>query len=207
MLLRRHRGEAEFRERFGDAYDGFQLTNCNRNGRSFVCINLCLVDLSADAFSLPLLGPPLLMSQPPPPAYLTLRQRSFLVTLLEIGDTRSAVADISFYFLHWNFAHITRLYGRLAHVNIHDMSCNGFVARWVMIILTMKIMSNLDRTVVWKSMLSPGDFISSYRPKIDVREFNMVVIPAFAIEIVCCSIALLGLHPSFYRTRLCTPHH
>ena len=61
---------------------------------------------------------------------------------------------------------------------------------------TMKIMSKRDRMVVWKSMFSPGVLRSSYRPKIgfaaastEVRAFRIVVMPALAIEMVCCSIA------------------
>lgn len=47
-----------------------------------------------------------------------------------------------------------------------------------------------------ESLTSPGLFMSSYRPKTGfaaartlVLEFRMVVIPALAMEIVCCSIA------------------
>ena len=50
--------------------------------------------------------------------------------------------------------------------------------------------------VVWKSIFSPGVLRSSYRPKMgfaaastDVLAFKMVVMPALAIEMVCCSIA------------------
>jgi len=60
----------------------------------------------------------------------------------------------------------------------------------------MKIVSNLERIVLWKSIYSEACFKSSYLPnkgfaaaKTDVLELRMVVIPAFAIEIVCCSIA------------------
>ena len=57
-------------------------------------------------------------------------------------------------------------------------------------------MSKRERMVVWKSMFSPGDFMSSYRPKTGlaaartlVRLLRTVVMPALAIEMVCCSIA------------------
>ena len=59
-----------------------------------------------------------------------------------------------------------------------------------------KIRSNRDRIVVWKSMFSAAERRSSKLPKTGLaaarteqREFNMVVIPALAMEIVCCSIA------------------
>ena len=48
----------------------------------------------------------------------------------------------------------------------------------------------------WKRQTSPGLLPSSYRPHIGfaaartlVRELRIVVIPALAIDIVCCSIA------------------
>mmetsp|Transcript_19716 Transcript_19716/g.45707 ORF Transcript_19716/g.45707 Transcript_19716/m.45707 type:complete len:229 (-) Transcript_19716:926-1612(-) len=60
----------------------------------------------------------------------------------------------------------------------------------------MKIMSNRDKIVVWKSMLSTALFMSSYLPNVglaaastEVRVLRTVVMPALAIEIVCCSIA------------------
>jgi hypothetical protein len=60
----------------------------------------------------------------------------------------------------------------------------------------MKIQSNRDRIVVYNSIYSYTDLDSSYRPKMGLaaarmehREFNLVVMPAFAIEIVYYSIA------------------
>ena len=57
-------------------------------------------------------------------------------------------------------------------------------------------MSNRERIVGSKSMLSAADRLSSYLPNTGLaaastaaREFKMVVIPAFATEIVCCSMA------------------
>ena len=48
----------------------------------------------------------------------------------------------------------------------------------------------------WKSIYSAACFKSSYRPynglaaaKTDVLEFRIVVIPAFAMEMVCYSMA------------------
>lgn len=65
-----------------------------------------------------------------------------------------------------------------------------------LISLTMKMLSNLDRIELWNSIYSAACFRSSYLPKTglaaantDVLEFRIVVIPAFAIEIVYCSIA------------------
>lgn len=56
--------------------------------------------------------------------------------------------------------------------------------------------SNLDKIVVWSSIcyvisltLETLPWIGFAAAKIEVREFNLVVIPAFATEIVCCSIA------------------
>uniref|UniRef100_V9IAW1 Uncharacterized protein n=1 Tax=Apis cerana TaxID=7461 RepID=V9IAW1_APICE len=61
--------------------------------------------------------------------------------------------------------------------------------------LTMNIISKRDKIVGIKSIFS-SPFISSQRPNIEFaaakteqRVFNVVVIPAFAIDIVCCSIA------------------
>uniref|UniRef100_A0AAG5CRG8 Uncharacterized protein n=1 Tax=Anopheles atroparvus TaxID=41427 RepID=A0AAG5CRG8_ANOAO len=74
----------------------------------------------------------------------------------------------------------------LARVMSRFWSCSSF---------TMKIMSKRDRIVGIKSMFS-SPFVSSHRPKMELaaasteqREFSVVVMPAFAIEIVCCSIA------------------
>jgi hypothetical protein len=60
----------------------------------------------------------------------------------------------------------------------------------------MNIESNLDKIELWKSIYSAACFKSSYLPKrgfaaarTDDLEFKIVVIPALAIEIVCCSIA------------------
>mmetsp|Transcript_29811 Transcript_29811/g.78209 ORF Transcript_29811/g.78209 Transcript_29811/m.78209 type:complete len:247 (-) Transcript_29811:1274-2014(-) len=61
---------------------------------------------------------------------------------------------------------------------------------------TMKMRSNRDRMVDWNSMFSSASLVSSHRPKAElaaamteVRELSVVVIPALAIEMVCCSIA------------------
>ena len=61
---------------------------------------------------------------------------------------------------------------------------------------TMKIRSNRERMEGKKSMFSMVERVSSYRPytgfaaaNTEQRLFNTVVIPAFAIEMVCCSIA------------------
>lgn len=66
----------------------------------------------------------------------------------------------------------------------------------VLISLTMKIQSNLDKIVVWSSiwlfMSVPVvilPWIGFAAAKIDVRELSLVVIPAFATEIVCCYMA------------------
>lgn len=60
----------------------------------------------------------------------------------------------------------------------------------------MKIESNLERIEDWKSICSAACFKSSYLPNIglaaaktEVLELRIVVIPAFAIEIVYCSMA------------------
>jgi hypothetical protein len=60
----------------------------------------------------------------------------------------------------------------------------------------MKIESNLERIELWKSICSAACFKSSYLPKsgfaaanTEVLEFKIVVIPAFAIDIVYCSMA------------------
>jgi hypothetical protein len=62
--------------------------------------------------------------------------------------------------------------------------------------LTIKIASNLDKIELWKSIYSAACFKSSYLPKTglaaantEVLEFRIVTIPAFAIEIVYCSMA------------------
>mmetsp|Transcript_29921 Transcript_29921/g.85489 ORF Transcript_29921/g.85489 Transcript_29921/m.85489 type:complete len:237 (-) Transcript_29921:620-1330(-) len=62
--------------------------------------------------------------------------------------------------------------------------------------LTRKIMSKRERMVVSKSIWSAVLWRSSYVPKRGLAAastlhwvFNIVVIPAFAIEMVCCSIA------------------
>mmetsp|Transcript_41672 Transcript_41672/g.79645 ORF Transcript_41672/g.79645 Transcript_41672/m.79645 type:complete len:456 (+) Transcript_41672:753-2120(+) len=61
---------------------------------------------------------------------------------------------------------------------------------------TMKIKSKRLRMVVCKSMFSAAVFMSSYRPEgglaaaiTAARELSTVVIPALAMEMVCCSIA------------------
>ena len=60
----------------------------------------------------------------------------------------------------------------------------------------MKIASNLDRMELWKSIYSEACLRSSYLPNTglaaastEVLELRMVVIPAFAIEMVCYSMA------------------
>jgi len=60
----------------------------------------------------------------------------------------------------------------------------------------MKMQSNLDNMELWNSIYSAACFKSSYLPNTglaaastEVLEFRMVVMPALAIEIVCCSIA------------------
>lgn len=65
-----------------------------------------------------------------------------------------------------------------------------------LISLTTKMVSNLDKIDDWKSICSAACFKSSYLPmrglaaaRTDALEFRIVVIPAFAIEIVCYSIA------------------
>lgn len=59
----------------------------------------------------------------------------------------------------------------------------------------MKIKSNLDRSAAGKFIFLCGVYFLLYRPnkgfaaaKIDARAFREVVMPAFAIETVCCSI-------------------
>ena len=66
----------------------------------------------------------------------------------------------------------------------------------MLISLTTKIQSNLDKIVVWNSICYDTCLKSSYLPWIglaaastEVLEFNLVVIPAFATLIVCCYIA------------------
>jgi hypothetical protein len=56
--------------------------------------------------------------------------------------------------------------------------------------------SNRDSIVDYRSIYSCLDLYVTYEPKvgfaaakIEVLEFNMVVIPAFAIEMVYCSMA------------------
>lgn len=56
--------------------------------------------------------------------------------------------------------------------------------------------SNHDKIALWKSIYSAAFFKSSYHPaigfaaaKTDVQELSIVVMPAFAMEIVYCSIA------------------
>lgn len=70
-------------------------------------------------------------------------------------------------------------------------SCTSF-----RISLTRNIQSNLDNIVVWNSIYSANVFRSSYFPntglaaaKIEALELSIVVIPAFATEIVYYYIA------------------
>jgi hypothetical protein len=65
-----------------------------------------------------------------------------------------------------------------------------------LISLTIKIQSNLDKILLWKSICSAACFKSSYLPNTglaaastDVLEFRIVVMPALAIEMVYYSIA------------------
>jgi len=60
----------------------------------------------------------------------------------------------------------------------------------------MKIQSNLDKIELWNSICSAACFKSSYLPntglaaaRTEVLELRIVVIPAFAIEMVYYSIA------------------
>jgi hypothetical protein len=60
----------------------------------------------------------------------------------------------------------------------------------------MKIVSNLDKIELWKSICSAACLRSSYLPKTgfaaaktEVLEFKIVVIPALAMDIVYYSIA------------------
>lgn len=55
--------------------------------------------------------------------------------------------------------------------------------------------SNLDRSAAGRLIFSTGDSLGLYRPyrglaaaNMDVRAFKVVVMPAFEIDIVCCSI-------------------
>jgi hypothetical protein len=80
------------------------------------------------------------------------------------------------------------------HVRSNRILTRSLASSWASRI--RKIRSNLDKIVVWKSMFSPGLFISSYRPKTGLAAartlhlvLSMVVIPALAIETVPCSIA------------------
>merc|ERR1719481_736067 len=62
--------------------------------------------------------------------------------------------------------------------------------------LTMNIVSNLDKMVGMKSMFSSA-LESSHRPKMELAaartehlELRVVVIPALAMEMVCCQLHL-----------------
>uniref|UniRef100_A0A224Y107 Putative conserved secreted protein n=1 Tax=Panstrongylus lignarius TaxID=156445 RepID=A0A224Y107_9HEMI len=66
---------------------------------------------------------------------------------------------------------------------------------WLCSSFTMNIMSNLESIVGMKSIFS-SPLVSSHRPNTEFaaanteqREFSVVVSPALAMEIVCCSIA------------------
>lgn len=125
--------------------------------------------------------------------------------IVELNHSRLRIRDISLHLLDIDLS-LNLIFGLPVHVDVHDVLGYRSIPSLVVLILeqpdeieprqncglivSLELVSVRASLRTWKSMFSPGDFMSSYRPKTGlaaartlVREFNIVVIPVVSREI------------------------